>query len=145
MEAIQPKVMEHLYNFYKENPYTRLLELHVDQVACGSVVLSMQVTKEHTNFYGIAHGGAVMSLADTAMGATCLSCNKKVVTQAMTTNFMTAAPVGVTLLAEGKILHNGRKTMVCEVEIKDQKGIFYGKSTGTFFVIGHCVEETPSE
>ena len=97
--------------------------------------------KKLSNFYHIAHGGALMSLADTAMGATCLSVNKKVVTQSMNSFFLKASREGAHLTATGHILHNGRKTVVCETEIRDEEGIVLCKATANFFVIGQCVEE----
>lgn len=138
---ISARVLEHLHNFYKENPYTELLGLAVEAVEYGKVTLSMQVENRLCNFYKIAHGGALLSMADTAMGATCLSVNKKVVTQALSNNFIKAAPEGTKLYAVGRVLHGGRRTMVCETEVKDAEGTLYCKATGNFFVIGDCVEE----
>ena len=76
------------------------------------------------------------SLADTTMGATCLSVNKKVVTQSMNMYFVKAVPEGTTIQATGKIIHNGRKTLVCETEIVDDQGQACCKATANFFVIG---------
>lgn len=138
---INAKVLAHLHNFYHENPYVQLLEIQVEKVERGRVTLSMEAAAQLSNFYRIAHGGALMSLADTAMGATCLSVNKKVVTQSMNTHFIKAAEEGTKLWATGHILHNGRKTLVCETEIRDGEGRILCKATANFFVIGLCVEE----
>lgn len=135
------KVLAHLHNFYHENPYVQLLGIQVEKVEQGRVTLSMEAAEKLSNFYHIAHGGALMSLADTAMGATCLSVNKKVVTQSMNTHFIKAAAEGTRLWATGHILHNGRKTLVCETEIRDEEGAILCKATANFFVIGLCVED----
>ena len=126
----------HLENFYKDNPFPEVIGLHIENIEYGSVTMCLDVRHDLTNFYGIAHGGVAMSLADTAMGATCLSCNTKVVTQALNYNFIRAAVEGTRLIATGRVIHNGLKTMVCETEVKDEEGELYGKATGTFFVIG---------
>lgn len=138
---ISAHVLEHLHNFYNDNPYTELLGLAIETVEYGKVTLSMQVVTKLCNYYKIAHGGALLSLADTAMGATCLSVNKKVVTQSLSNNFIKAAPEGTKLYAVGRVLHGGRRTMVCETEIKDANGTLYAKATGNFFVLGDCVED----
>lgn len=140
-KKINEKVLAHLHNFYHENPYVRLLEIQVEGVERGSVTLSMEAAEKLSNFYHISHGGALMSLADTAMGATCLSVNKKVVTQSMNIHFIKAAEEGIKLWATGHILHDGRKTLVCETEIRDGEGRILCKATADFFVIGLCVEE----
>ncbi|MCI7611571.1 MAG: PaaI family thioesterase [Selenomonadaceae bacterium] len=139
--AINEKVLAHLHNFYHENPYVQLLGIKVASVERGRVTLYMESEEKLSNFYHIAHGGALMSLADTAMGATCLSVNKKVVTQSMNSFFLKASREGAHLTATGHILHNGRKTVVCETEIRDEEGIVLCKATANFFVIGQCVEE----
>lgn len=138
---INEQVLAHLHNFYHENPYVQLLGIKVESVERGRVTLSMESEKKLSNFYHIAHGGALMSLADTAMGATCLSVNKKVVTQSMNSFFLKAASEGARLTATGHILHNGRKTLVCETEIRDEEGTVLCKATANFFVIGQCVAE----
>lgn len=44
----------------------------------GMAKLSMVATKDkHSNLLGVTHGGAIMSLADTAMGAACITNGKK--------------------------------------------------------------------
>ena len=73
---INEQVLAHLHNFYHENPYVQLLGIKVESVERGRVTLSMESEEKLSNFYHIAHGGALMSLADTAMGATCWSVNK---------------------------------------------------------------------
>ena len=137
---INPDFSAHLNNFYNHNPYVKLLGIHIDDIKPGEVTLSLDTEAKHSNFYRIAHGGALASLADTAMGATCLSANKKVVTQSMNMYYIKAVPEETHLVATGHILHNGRKTLVCEVEIKDAEGTVCCKASANFFVIGTYLE-----
>ena len=139
-EAILSKLTKHLQLFYKQNPYVELLKINIDDVREGRVVLSMDIEKIHTNFYEMSHGGALMSLGDTAMGAACLSCNKKVVTLSFNMNFIKGAPLGTKLKATGIVVHNGSRTMVCETEFIDEHGKVFCKGTGTFFVLGQLLE-----
>lgn len=136
---IHEKVLQHLENFYDNNPFVKMLDIQVKEISFGQVTLSLTTDERHSNFYRISHGGALSSLADTAMGATCLSANKKVVTQSMNINFIKAAAEGTKLLATGHILHNGRRTLVCETDITDEDGTLICKATANFFVIGDCV------
>lgn len=130
------QISDHIEIFYNANPFVQLLKLGVYSIEEGSVTLYMTVASEHTNFYGIAHGGALMSIADTAMGATCLTCNKKVVTLSFNMNCIKALPEGQSLKAIGRIVHNGSRTMVCEADLIDNDDNLIAKATATFFVIG---------
>lgn len=139
-EKVSQEVMDHLLDFYNENPFVEKLMIKVDTVEMGRVVLWMDVEYLHINYYHIAHGGALMSLADTSMGATCLSCNKKVVTQSFSMNFVKAAPMGKRVIAVGRVLHNGSRTMTCETELINEEGQLLCKASGSFFVIGTFTE-----
>ena len=112
-DSIVNRLTKHLRLFYKENPYVELLHIWVDNVEEGSVTLEMKIDRKHTNFYEMSHGGALMSLADTAMGAACLSHNKKVVTLSFNMSFIKGVPLGEKLIATGHVVHNGSRTMMC--------------------------------
>ena len=139
--TVLKKITDVLQEFYRQNPYVELLKISIDEVKAGQVVLGMDIEKFHTNFYELSHGGALMSLADTAMGAACLSCNKKVVTLSFDMNFIKGAPLGTEIKAIGRVIHNGSRTMVCETDMINEDGELLCKATGTFFVVGKLVEE----
>jgi len=140
MEQTLNRVENLLLSFYQDNPFVQYLGIKVESVEFGKVQLSMQIKHEYTNVYKIAHGGALMSVADTAMGAACLSVNKKVVTLDFNMNLMKAVPENQLIYAVGRILHNGARTIVAECEIIDEAGNLYGKARGTFFVNEKFVE-----
>jgi acyl-CoA thioesterase len=104
------------------------------------VRLELPVDEVHTNLYGIAHGGVLMTMADTAMGAACLACNKKVVTISLTTDFMHAVPLTETVVTTAKVLHDGRHTMTCECELQSKQGKIFAKAHANFYVLGQFVE-----
>ena len=140
-KKIYEAVKKHILSFYQENPFVQYLGMDVVSIVSGEVKLALQVKHEHTNMYKIAHGGALMSLADTAMGAACLSRNKKVVTLDFNMNLMKAVPENQSVYAVGKILHDGSRTLVAECDIVDAAAKLYGRARGTFFVLEKFVEE----
>ncbi|BDA10933.1 hypothetical protein MU1CBH_19610 [Megamonas funiformis] len=73
-------ISDYINNFYEDNPFTKHLGVDIVSIDKGNVCVSLTIKHEHTNVYGIAHGGVIMSLCDMAMGAACLSVGKKVVT-----------------------------------------------------------------
>lgn len=136
MEQISDKVKERLISFYDDNPYVKYLRMEIEEIKIGSVRVGMLISAEsHSNVYRVAHGGALMSIADTAMGAACMTMNKKVVTAEMNINCIKGAPVGQRVFAVSEVLHNGSQTIVAECEISDENGALYAKSRGTFIVI----------
>ena len=106
-QEIQEDVEKYILSFYDDNPFVQYLHMDILNIGSGEVRLALQVVHEHTNVYKIAHGGVLMSMGDTAMGAACLSCRKRVVTLDFHMNFIRAVPTGQQVIARGRVVHNG--------------------------------------
>ncbi|MBP3400279.1 MAG: PaaI family thioesterase [Selenomonadales bacterium] len=140
-ERKEISLSEAIRTFYDKNPFVQHLDMQIDYISDGKTRLVMMVDEaKHTNFYGVAHGGALASLADTAMGSACLSVGKKVVTIEMNFNCIKPAPAGRNIVAEASILHNGSKTIIAEAEIRGEDGTLLVKARGSFFVIGQLTD-----
>ena len=140
-ETMDTRVQQHLLSFYDENPFVQYLHMAVSAIAAGQVELRLQIAQEFTNVYKIAHGGVLMSVADTAMGAACLSLGKKVVTLDFGMNFLQAVPAGAEMTARGRVIHNGSRTMVCDCDVMDDDGNVYMRTRWTFFVKSKFIED----
>ena len=128
---------EYLLEIYDRNPFVQFLEMKIADLKEGYSELIMPVdTEKHTNLYNLAHGGALASLADTAMGIACATIGNKVVTLDMNMNFIKGAKPQMGLKGVGKVIHTGRTTMVAEADIIDEDGNLILKARGTFLVIG---------
>jgi len=129
---------EKLVNLDARNPFIALLKLRVDDIKEGEAIVSMPIIREvHGNIFGVAHGGAVASLADTAMGIVCATLGKKTVTLDMNINYIHSAKHGETITAYAKAIHNGQHTIVIESEHRNDAGRLLSKARGTFFVTGY--------
>lgn len=127
--------------FYEKNPYVKYLGIELVSLERARVKLAVHIAGDtHVNGYRVAHGGVLMSLADTAMGAACLTVDKKVVTLEMNMNCIKAVPENMMIYAIGQILHDGRHTVVAECEIIDKNGKLYAKSRGSFYIIDKFTE-----
>ena len=135
------KIQQHIVEFYHKNPFLEYIHAEAVPMADGGVQLELKVEAEHTNLYGIIHGGVLMTLADTAMGAAALARNKKVVTMNLSMDFMHSVPMTTRILATGTVLHDGRHTMTLESEIRDKAGKLFAKAHGTFYVLGRFVDD----
>ncbi len=128
---------EYFQDTYRDNSYVKLLEMRLVHVEPGTATISMPVNPErHTNLYQVAHGGALASLADTVMGVACGSVGRRVVTLELNMNFIKAADADTIVTGVGRVIHNGRNTLVVECEISSSEGVLLLKARGTFYVVG---------
>lgn len=137
MSSMLDWLVIHLNEAYDKNPYLRLLEMKINQLEKGKAILSMPIiANKHTNLYGVVHGGAVASLADTAMGVACATLGNRVVTIDMNINYIRSGQAGTAIIGVGEVIHAGRHTMVVDCEIRDDQDNLLAKARGTFYVIG---------
>jgi uncharacterized protein (TIGR00369 family) len=88
----------------------------------GVAVVEMTPTGEMANSMGLVHGGMISALADSAMGRALRTIKPEVVRSMsfdLKLSFISAAKVGETLRATGRVVHGGRRTAVteCRVEV----------------------------
>lgn len=88
------------------------------------VILSMNWSPEHCTIGGVMHGGALMTLADSA-GALCAFLNlrhgaKGTTTIQSSTNLIAAVTSGV-VVATAHPLHVGRSTIVVVTEVRNDE------------------------
>ena len=144
-EQLDQALLEYLQEKYHDNKFVNLLEMEIVSAHKGSLVLSMPIRADkHTNLYLAVHGGALMSLADTAMGVACATLGSRVVTLEFNMNFIRNVEAGDVVRAEGSVIHHGRQTMVVEAVLHNEGGKLLAKARGTFFVIGKF-EAVPAE
>lgn len=129
------KIRQYLQIFYAKNPFVRFLDLRLGSIESGKIRLEMFVAENLLNMYNIAHGGATMSLADTAMGAACLSVGKRVVTLECSSTFIKGPASGEDIYAIGTVVHNGSRTMVCAAEVYNSADELCLRAQGSFFVL----------
>ena len=75
------------------------LGISIDEVGPGRATARMRVTRDMTNGHGIAHGGYIFLLADTAFAYACNSYGPVTVAQACQITFLSPAREGDELVA----------------------------------------------
>lgn len=141
MEKALTEQQQRLIRFYHSHPFIRCMNFEVLPQEDGTVRFALPIDEMHTNLYGIAHGGVLMAMADTVMGAACLELNKKVVTMNLSMDFMHAVPMTQRIVATAQVLHDGRHTMTCECEILSEEGKLFAKAHAMFYVLGKFIED----
>ena len=87
----------------------------------GTVVIALRVDKQHTNMRGIAHGGMLITLADSALGRNMNMTRKTVaamVSVNLSTDFIGAAKVGDWLEAHVEIRKHGARLSFAECQLR---------------------------
>jgi acyl-CoA thioesterase len=132
------KLKKKIVKLGDRNPFVGLLRIEAVDLKEGEAILSMPVINEvHGNIFGVAHGGAIATLADTAMGVVSATLGKKTVTIDMNINYIRSAKQGDTITAVAKAIHNGEHTLVIECEHRNDAGTLLSKARGTFYVTGY--------
>ncbi|MDR3320667.1 MAG: PaaI family thioesterase [Desulfovibrio sp.] len=119
----------------------RYLDMTIEEVRKDYAKVSMPLTEHHRNGWGMAHGGAIFSLADVAFGAAANAATKTAVVCLTTTvEFLRPGKVGP-LAAEAKIVRAGQHIMSYDVEVFDGLGALIAKCMCTGFLTNVLLSE----
>jgi uncharacterized protein (TIGR00369 family) len=121
--------------FGAEIPFVTHLGFELIRFEDGESTLEFAAQPAHQNSFGVAHGGAVMTLLDVTMASAARSVAPEmgVVTIEMKTTFMKPAPGdGSTLTARGHLIQRTASMAFVEAKLFDSQGQFCAHSTGTF-------------
>lgn len=129
-----------LHGYYKETNQTLILEnfleLQLDDLQEGKSIYKTKTSEKHCNMYGTVHGGTLASICDIAMGTSCITLGKRVVTIDMSVSYIKSAPKGSTLSAIGKVINHGKTIMHTVGEIFDEQGQLLVSSQASYYVTG---------
>jgi 1,4-dihydroxy-2-naphthoyl-CoA hydrolase len=119
-------------------PFADLLGLEVVAASSEEVRARLDWDESRCTAGGILHGGALMSLADSAGGLCAylnLPAGASTATLESKTNFFRPIAQGH-VEATSRVLHQGRTTIVVETELRDGYGRLAAKVTQTQAVLG---------
>lgn len=118
--------------------FLNLLGMTPDHHEPGHVRIAYRVGDDHLRTRGIAHGGVIATLMDTALGlaaSTRVPEGHDVVTAQINVNFIRPAWAGESLLAEAKVQHSGRRTAVVTGEIRTDHGVLVATGSATMMFV----------
>ena len=136
-EELAPRFKEALMNWQKtKNPFWSLLGMELIAVKKGWAKIRLPFSDKLANGIGLAHGGAIFSPADSAVGMALvglLNKDETVSTLEMKINYL--KPVqGGEIVAEAKIIHRGTMTAIGDVEVRDYEGNLVAKGLATYAI-----------
>ena len=117
-------------------PFPRYLGVRFTVTDPDRIVAELEVKPDYCTIPDTAHGGALMTFADTvgAVAAVVSGNGAGTTTLESKTNFLSAAPVGSTLIAEATPLHRGRTTQVWTTRVT-ANGKLVSVTTQTQFML----------
>lgn len=120
-------------DYQKKIPFVSHLGLVTEALGEGTARLSMALPEHFTNSLGTAHGGVIMSLLDVALCTAARTLHPDsigVVTIDMSTSFIGGGS-GDRLVAEARVLRDGRSITFVEGEARNADGSLVAKAIGT--------------
>ncbi len=117
-------------------PFERYLGIKIIKAKDGYAKLKMPYRKEFTNPHGSIHGGAIVSLADTAMAVAIFSkyLHSSFYTVRLEIKFKSPANKGE-IFAEAKVINKRKRFIFGKVEIKDNRDKLLAQVSATFYLI----------
>lgn len=110
-------------NEISKNTLVENLGMKVIEATHGRVVMTMPIDERHRQPFGVLHGGASVALAESAcsLGANLIVSARgaRAVGQEINANHLRSLGEGL-LEATAVILHEGRKSQVWQIEIREQ-------------------------
>lgn len=132
LEAMEKK-LAFTRGYQSRIPFVMHLGLTTERLGEGSARLSMPLPKHFTNSLGTAHGGVIMSLLDVALCTAARTLHPDsigVITIDLSTSFI-GGGTGSKLIAEARVLKDGRSLIFVEGEAKNEDGSLVAKAIAT--------------
>jgi uncharacterized protein (TIGR00369 family) len=118
-------------------PYYQLLQIRLEEIDAGFARFRMPFRRELVQAYGVAHGGAITSLADTAVAfalMTLIRPGERVTTVEMKINFLAPVSEGE-LIGESRVVQKGKRLALADMEVKDGSGKLVAKGLATYLIL----------
>jgi len=118
-------------------PAAALLGWTALMIEPGHVRVQYTAREEFYNPHGCVQGGFLAAMLDDAMGPagfTLLGAEEFAPTLEMKVNFVRPARAG-TLIAEGRVVHKGRRTLFLEGTLADEDGDLIATATATAAIV----------
>jgi uncharacterized protein (TIGR00369 family) len=125
--------LEFTREYQKKIPFVSHLKMVTETLGEGQARLSLPIEPHLTNSIGTVHGGVIMSLLDVAICTAARTLHPDsigVVTIDMSTSFIGGGS-GAKLVAEARVMKDGRTMSFVEAEAKNQDGSLVAKAIAT--------------
>ncbi len=115
------KVRKAIFKEIEKEPFGKKFGLKLIDVQEGYARVEMRFSQDMENMFGMAHGGAIFSLIDTAFEIASNSHGTIAVALSMNINYLASPEKGALLRAEASEINKTKKTAVYNIEVKDEQ------------------------
>lgn len=114
--------------------YNKYNNFKLESCNSNEVILSVEITDNLLNPYGMPHGGLIYSLADTACGINAHNVVQKAVTLNGSIDYLSVCK-GNKLFAKSKIVKSGKSIIFLECNIYDDDDNLIGVMHTSYYVV----------
>ncbi|MFG6428619.1 hydroxyphenylacetyl-CoA thioesterase PaaI [Roseateles sp. LYH14W] len=115
---------------------TRMLGMHVAEVAPGRAVVTMTVRADMLNGFAICHGGLIATLADSAFAFACNARNALTVASGFGIDILQSAKLGDLLTATAEETSLAGRTGLYDIAVRNQHGDLIAMFRGRSYRLG---------
>lgn len=115
-------------------PFAKLLGIEVEAVEPGHAVLTMPIRNELKQNHGVAHGGSIAAVIDSAMALAImpmLAENERTTTVDLTIHYLRPLTEG-TARASARVVRAGRRVITVSAELFDEQGKLAATAISTY-------------
>ncbi|ACV64236.1 thioesterase superfamily protein [Desulfofarcimen acetoxidans DSM 771] len=140
-DNLDTELCKNIMDFHSSNQFARLLGIELIRLGNGYSGFIFQAEKDHTNPYGIIHGGVTATLGDIAMACALRTRGIQVITAELTVNYVSPGNTGVELEITGQALHLGKTVCLAEFSVHDnEKNHLIASGRGIFISRGKFIQ-----
>lgn len=120
----------------KHEPIARFFDFKVLELGTGYAKASMKMKPEYLNINGMVFGGIVMSIADQVFGLAVNTIAHPSIAGEFHIYFLSRVEPADELVAECRMIKNGKRLGVSEITVTNQRGDLVAKATGVTIPVG---------
>ncbi len=114
----------------EREPIARFLDMRLVELEPGYAKVAIRLRPEHQNFNGLPFGGIVMAVADQAFGYAVNSQAHPSLSADFHMQFISGAAADDELVAECRVVRNGRHIAFSEMTVTNQDGKLIARASG---------------
>lgn len=118
------------------DPFSRLLGMELVSVGLGTATVQMTIGPNHVNPHGTPHGGAIFSLADSALAVASNSHGIEAVALDLAVTYCRPAPMGSVVTATCSEINLTKSTGLYDIRVEREDGKLVASLKATVFRTG---------
>ena len=129
-DPAEGNVQERIRSIWEGDRVARLFDMRLVEAGAGYAVVAASVKEPYLNAHHIAHGALFFAVADLAF-ALSVNAEADAVGVQWSFNVFRSAAAGEEVVAESRVIHRGRQSVVAELSVRSGEGKLLVKGQAT--------------